>query len=241
MDVVVTVSDKYLWALKPFAYLFNKYWQLPDGAMQKVWVAGYKRPDYELPPNFTFHQIYPVGYPKEKWVDGFVEFMDAVPLSQNFVLLLEDYWLSRKADVGGAFVLANYMEMFPNILRVDLTADRLYAGGARDVGTFDRFDLIEAPGSQYQMSMQAGIWNKGLLKEVFRQLGEHQHSAWDVELEGTSIVNRNAYDMRVIGTRQNLVRYCNGMNNDRQNRVNFSGLSQSDSEYLRDLVPQELL
>jgi hypothetical protein len=234
MDVVVTCSDKYLWALKPFSILFNKYWSHD----QRVIVAGYKFPDFDLPRNFMFYSISSEQYPKEKWVDGMQQFLD-VYRSPYFVLLLEDYWLTRKADVEGVHYMMEYMQTRPNILRVDLTADRLYAGGVKQVDYYHRFDIIEAPRSEYQMSLQAGIWNRELLLKVFDNLPAHMHSAWDVEIEGTIYVNRIHPDMRVVGTRQYPVRYANGMNNASGKRVFFDGMNQDDITLINDTIPSE--
>ncbi len=163
--------------------------------------------------------------PKDRWVNGLLKFLYQYdPL--HFVLLLEDYWLCREVDAKGIQTLIDLMQTRPDILRIDLTADRLYAGDMRDVFYHKRFDIIEAPNSQYQMSLQAGIWNKKLLIEVLEKLSPNNRSAWNVELDGTGIVNSS--DMKVYGTRQNLIRYTNAMNNGRQDEVNFSGLSDDD-------------
>jgi hypothetical protein len=50
MRVYVLTSDKYLPALRPFAWLFTKYWS----STQPVTVVGFSPPTFALPENFDF-------------------------------------------------------------------------------------------------------------------------------------------------------------------------------------------
>ena len=84
------------------------------------------------------------------------------------------------------------------------------------------------------MSLQAGIWNRELLIEILEALPKDKHSAWDVELEGTTIVNNNNY--KVFGTRQNLVRYINGANDANGVQTNFSGATAEDIEIMQKYI-----
>lgn len=206
---LVSASKKYEWCIKPFNYLFEKY--CPNRKIELVFSTA----------------------PKDQWVDDFLKFLYQYEPS-HFVLFLEDFWPCRKVDAEGIDLLCDFMQSRPDILRIDLTTDRLYAGGVRDVETYDRFDLVEAPKSQYQMSLQTGIWNKKLLIEVLEQLPQSHRSIWNVELDGTSIVNGS--QMRVLGTRQNLVRYVNGMNNAKQGEINFNGFSSEDMSVVKALI-----
>jgi hypothetical protein len=232
MKVVVSVSDKYIWCLKPFSYFFNKYWS----ELQDVVVAGYGVPQFELPKNFKFYQIDSYNYPKEKWVDGFLRFLRWIE-DDTFALLLEDYWLCRTVDVTGVSTLNDFMLFNRNILRMDLTADRQYAGGMKDIGYFGHYDIIEAKDSQYQMSLQAGIWNRKLLIDVLDILPVDCRSAWDVELTGTTIVNENK-DIHVFGTRQVPVRYVNAYNNADGINKEMGGFMEEDKNFIQRMLPR---
>lgn len=228
IPVVVSTSDKYLWAISPFSYLFQKYWGGTD-----VYIAGYTVPKFDLPNSFTFYSIATPQYEKEKWVDGFLKFLYQFP-HDYFVLMLEDYWLCRNVDKQGIEILGEMMEDNKDLLRVDLTQDRQFAGGAKHIGYYNRFDILEAPQSQYQMSLQAGLWNKKLLINVLESLPMDLHSAWDVELTGTGIVNSSS--MKVYGTYQCPIRYVNGMNNATSDKINFSGLMEHDIPTVKNLI-----
>ncbi len=234
MKIVVSCSDKYIHALKVFAHFFNKYFVDEDGKMFLVDVAGYNPPtDFKLPDNFNFHSISKVCYPKERWVDGFLEYLDSIP-DTHLLLFLEDYWLCRKVDIKAIRCLLRLIESSPNILRVDLTADRQFAGGVKDIGYIEHLDLIDAKGSQYEMSLQCGIWNKQLLMNILNRLPKENRSAWDVELVGTNYVNDDN-NIRVIGTKQVPVRYVNGFNNAATG-INFYPFSNEDSDVAKQLL-----
>lgn len=218
MKIVVPVYKARHWALRPFSILYNKYWG------DDIDVMCYSTPDdIKLPGNFNIVSVDPIDYPKEKWVDGILIYLKSIT-DNTVVILLEDYWLVRKVDVEGVYTMSNVID--DNVLRVDLTTDRLYAKGVKDVGYVRHYDIIEAPGSEYQMSLQAGIWNRKLLIDVLEELPFDRHSAWDVELTGTGIVNEKG--CRVYGTRQNLVRYVNGANVTTGIQSEFVGATAED-------------
>lgn len=233
MKVVVSVNDSYLWCLPPFAYAFNKYW----GASQEVVVVGYSQPGFSLPENFQYYSIDRYNYPKEKWVDGLMRFLHMFRRNNtHMVLMLEDYWLCRKVDTEGIAILEDYAVSNPNILRLDLTSDRLYAGGMKDVDYCNRFDIVQAKGSPYEMSLQAGIWNINLLMRVLDYLPEDKHSAWDVELEGTTIVNMPDFPGDIVGTRQCPVRYINAYNSTTGFNRDMLGMIDADRESIKPML-----
>lgn len=233
MNVVVFTSDHHNWCLKPFSILFNKYW----GDNQKVDIAGYSEPEFDLPSNFSFHSIAKPQYNKSKWADGVLRFFDKFEM-RHAVVMLEDYWLTRKVDQEDIQSLENFSEsMGNNVLRIDLTADRLYAGECKDYGYWEKFDIVQARYAQYEMSLQCGLWNIKTFIDVLTRLKPQYRSAWDVEINGTTIVHEAGFD--VYGTRQWPVRYCNGLNNATGKKVITSGMTESDIELIMPYVPEE--
>ena len=220
--VLVVTSDRYLWALRPFHYLFDVFWS----TLQPVLVAGYTPPPFPLPPNFQFQSIDPRPYPAEMWSDGLILFLRGLPDS-HVVLMLEDYWLCRRVDTQGVNSLADYIHGKQEVLRMDLTNDRLYAGGMFDVEPWGHYDIIETPpGTPYQMSLQAGIWNRERLLEVL-QPGK---TPWQVEVETGADAMQG---LRVLGTRQSPIRYINAFKSgDAENALNLGGLPQEHADEL---------
>ena len=230
MKIVVTVYEKTHWMLRPFAHLFNKYW---NGSRTPVDVMCYSKPTIQLPTNFRLCSIDPVDYPREKWGDGLMQYLRSI--KDNAVLImLEDYWITRPVDVNGINTLAKIIN--DQVLRVDLTTDRLYAGGMKDMGQISHYDLIEAPGAPYQMSLQAGIWNRELLLEILEKLPYDQRSSWNIEIFGSAIVDKSGY--RVLGTRQWPLRYINGYNDARGANRELTGALEADRNIMLNAIDE---
>jgi len=192
--------------------MMRVYWS----ELQPTIVGGFARPGFELPKSFQFHQISPSEYPVDKWSNALIKFLNEIP-DEYFVMFMEDFWLNRTVDSRGIQTLYEYMQGNPDILRIDLTMDRLYAGGMHSFDTWGHYDLITAPGSPYQLSFQTGIWNKRRLLEVLKP----DWSPWDVEIHGTSVVNEERKDLIVLGTRQNPVSYANVIDKGKWNKSQF--------------------
>lgn len=187
-------------------------------------------PDFDLPKNFRFHQIAPGNFPSNRWSDGMIRFITAMP-DQHFVLLLEDYWLCRKVDRRCVRYAHGFMKDNPDILRFDLTDDRLYTRGMRDVGAMDMYDIIETPHqSQYQFSTQAGIWNKKLLLKLLR----NGKSAWETEIH-----TQPPQTMRVVGTRQRPVRYANAIHKGKLDPYQLKLIGKKHLAYVTKLIPEK--
>jgi len=193
MDILVTCCDKNRWALGPFSHQFNQYW--PN---EFVMVAGYDQPG-NLPDNFNFHSLgRQEDFPAERWSDALLLALSLV--GPYPILMLEDYWLTRDVDTEAVHMLLQYMREHPNVLRMDLTTDRLYAKHIRDAGPLDRLDLIQGTvESEYQLSFQAAIWNASLLRQILQP----GWTPWEAETVGSTLIG----DKLVMGTRQAPVRY----------------------------------
>ncbi|KKL91618.1 hypothetical protein LCGC14_1892880 [marine sediment metagenome] len=225
LRVFVEVSDKYLWTLKPFSYLFNVYWS----TLQPVVIGGYKKPDFSLPDNFEFYQIDEENYPAKKWSDGMLRFFRAYN-DDHFVFMLSDYWLCRTVDIRGVAACHDYIVERPEVLRIDLTDDRLYAGGRKDIGAWGCYDMIETESdTPYQMSTQAAIWSR----KLFLSLLIPGKSPWEVELH-----TRPPESMRVLGTRQMPVRYANAL---LKGSVDWHQLRRIPTEHLNHIKDNEWL
>lgn len=224
MRVIVLTSDSYIHAIRPFAFLFNRYWS----DKQPVVVAGYSPPAFRLPPNFQFVSIgkqedYPIG----KWSDGLIRLLNSIDDS-HFILMLEDYWLSRPVNTEAVRMLYDYARQFRYVLKIDLCGDRLYAGGADlNYGVCGYLDLVKSdPASQYHMSLLTGIWNRELLLR-FLIRGE---TPWQVELEGTPRVRAAAGEVIVLGTRQWPVKHILAHRRGDPSELLLDGLRREDAE-----------
>lgn len=226
--VIITMSDKYIPALRPFAHQFNKYWSKD----QDVLVAGFSKPDFDLPDNFEFYSIgKQEDYPFNKWSNALHDLLEYID-DEAFVLMLEDMWLTRQVNIHVLDVLYRYAIQFGYVLKIDIVGDRLYAFGVDlDYGTVEYIDLIKSmPGSPYHMSLMPGIWRKDNLLKVIIP-GESPH---DLELLGTTRVS-HMQDLLVLGTRQWPLRNCLGLRGGDHTKLNLSGLQEVDVDEMRAL------
>lgn len=225
--IFVTTSDKYISALYPFSYLLNKYW-IPN---PKVVVMGFASPQKKLPDNFSFYSVgNQSDYPFSKWSNALIKFLDVFD-DEAFVLMLEDYWITRPVDTIAVKILYDYILQFKYVVKIDLCADRLYAHGADlDYGTVAYLDLVKSmPGSPYHLSLMAGIWRREhFLKHLIPNESPH-----DVELIGTT---RLSHDQNVIvlGTRQWPVKHILGLRGGDHNTINLKGLKDVDIEEMKN-------
>lgn len=181
-------------------YLWNKYCGLP------ATIAGFTPPNFPLRDGFTFHSIGRMeDYPVNKWSDALIKVLHETP-DEQVLLMLEDAWVTRPVNVGLVAKLADYMSQHPEVLRVDLTTDRLGNSAMQDYASLQWIDLIYTPPpSEYLLSCCAGIWNKAqLLKYLIP--GE---TPWQFELDGSRRANDD--NALVLGTRQLPMRHLFAM------------------------------
>ena len=170
-QVLIVCAEKYYHCLSPFMHQWNKYFGWQDVSMV---VCGF------APVTFCHHQkttFYSLGeqsdWPPGRWSEKLARILDEVA-DEQFILMLEDYWITRPVDVRGVKMLFDYAKQFKNVLKIDLTHDRLYINGGGTflygANTYDNcgyLDLIKSPpATPYQMSLWAGIWNREQMKKV---------------------------------------------------------------------------
>lgn len=200
MKTIVLVADKYLWCLRPFMHLWNKYCGIP------ATIAGFTPPPFPLEAGFTFHSIGAMeDYPVNKWSDALIDVLHETD-DEQVLLMLEDAWVTRPVNVGLVAKLSDYTADHPEVLRVDLTTDRLGNSSMREYASLQWIDLIHTPPpSEYLLSCCAGIWNKTqLLKYLIP--GE---TPWQFEIDGSRRANDG--NALVLGTRQLPMRHLFAM------------------------------
>lgn len=207
MQTVILSSDKGLACVPGMLYQWFKY-----NGFQTIQVAGFTPPPVlgidigETPflslGNFT-------DYPAWRWSNGLWTLLERLPANEDdlVIILMEDYWMTRDINVTAVSIAADYMRYHKDILRMDLTSDRLYGGNIiADLGSFGTVDFFESGASQYQISLQASIWRKSLLRQIIIA----DESPWGFELQGTERWMKDPFfkkGFRIVGTRQWPMRY----------------------------------
>lgn len=164
-------------------------------------VYGFSKPE-KYDEGFPFVSIgkfedYPVGL----YSNGLIKCLEMIE-DDHVIISLEDYWMMRNVNTSGIQSAHYFMQNNPKVVRFDLTTDRLYTDPFRDIGSMDVFDIIESgKNNQYNLSLQASMWDRKLLLSLLQPY----ESPWEVELEGTHRLNSS--DLRVVGTRQWLMKY----------------------------------
>lgn len=200
MIMYCMTSDKHQWLMQGFMHQWHKY--APE---LNVVIAGFTKPNFDLLPGFDFYSIGRFdNYPVDKWSNALIDLLLQTE-DEQVGILLEDYWLIRKADAYAVVLAGVFLEQNPDALRFDLTSDRLYCGAAEDYAFSGIYDIIKAGQSPYQMSLQASMWNKSRLLEILKP----NRSPWDVEHEGTGYLAD--HPMPVYGYRQIPLRYIIAM------------------------------
>jgi len=196
MRIVIYSSDATAWSLRPFAYLFNRYWS----DAQEVAVFGNSPLPFVLPDNFTFTSVGPFQ-PVNEWTTDLRNALDTLD-DDVICLLMDDYWISRKVDTTAAQWMYEYMLQHPDVARFDLCTDRLYAKGITDYTRLGYLDVIKSdPMSYAHFSYQASFWRRATLLDC---LVPHE-SPWDSEIRGDERLRR--LGALVLGTRQAPLRY----------------------------------
>jgi len=191
--ILVTTCDKYIHAVKPYAWLLKKYW--PEHP--EVIVGGFEPPSFKMPPGFTFMSLgKEEDYPLSRWSDAFKKLIDKSE-QEIFIFMLEDMWVIQPVKNDVVDMAYDYMKQFEYVARLDLTGDRLHAGGARLYGKLGYVNLIWSnPDSPYHMSTMPAFWRKEHLMKVLRP-GE---TPWQLELDGTPRLGNLRDSVIVLGT-----------------------------------------
>jgi len=209
MKTVCFTSDNHMWLLRGFLYQWRKY-ALHDGSdLAMLEVAGFTDPHLDVP-------FVSIGkfedYPIDRWSDALIKYLTGI--KDNLVLiLLEDYWLMKPINWRGVLDAVDTMTQNKNILRFDLSSDRMFSKDARYVASTEHLDLCFAKGD-YSLSFQAGIFRRELLLEILRP-GE---TPWQSELNGTARLNETIYS--VLGSYQWPINYMIVMN---KGKIDYEG------------------
>lgn len=198
--VVCITSDPYLWAIKPYAYLFDTFW---NADKPEVFVAGFTPPDFRIPEYFRFLSIDAAPYPTNRWSDALIATLKSID-NDLVLLMLEDYWLCREPDTECIDMLAYFMKENPNVLKIDLTSSHIHrwdnAPEAEDLLSIGHYDIIKSPKLYpYRMSLQSALWNRERLLNILQP----GLTPWQIEMY------YGVPDEIVLGTRQLPLRYAN--------------------------------
>ena len=193
MKVIVSTSDKYEDVLKVYCFLFNKFWS----KNQEVEVVGYKKPSFELPPNFTF---YSMGEDRgtKFWSDDLKEYFEQLD-EKFFIYTMEDNFLTSQTDIEAITKIETILHN--KVGRVDLTDvfTTMSEGVIQPHSLYKEVDglkiYVRGQNAKWRASFPLSIWSKEYLLRV---LEKPNMTPWDVENYGNVISRGDGYD--ILGT-----------------------------------------
>ncbi len=203
MNVICLTSNNYVQMIRPFAYLFNKYWS----AEQPVTILRY---DIRVPRGIgaNFHQTAIGVQENYTWSSGLASWLRyAGP--DMFILLLEDYWLSEPVKIEAVQTAWDYMLATSDIGKIDISGDLLNREHFFYTTVSRTNFVIAGSNTQFQTSIQAAIWRKDFILTWLN----NSESAWQFEKAGTrriiSARKKNKCSDLILGVKPGAVSYIN--------------------------------
>lgn len=247
IPLVVMTTPKTEWCLPGLFYLLDAYSETLVENDYEVMVCGYDETNRDvLPPYGQFLSIGSFSdYPANKWTDSFLVVLKKLEELgvESFMFMLEDYWPTRGIDVEGIKHLHDYSVLKGDILKIDLSLDRLYSDNRfshyfNTEFSIGKFDMIRARQyDQYYMSLWCGIFSTKLLLDLV----EPGMTAQDLELRGTEKLFNAWRDDGVeppvvLGTRQGPIMHDNVVHNG--SAFSFPSPVRVDRDILRSMAKQ---
>jgi hypothetical protein len=142
------------------------------------------------------------------------------------LLVLDDYWLTKQADVIRIQSMANSMAVDQDIDKIDLTNDRI--GFAN---TDYNEDYVRSnQDAQYLTSTQAALWRTIFLQTC---LSDPSWNPWQFELIGTKEVAKRSH--KILGCRIPAIHYANVMLKGEINQQEVNKLSAEDQQSIDEI------
>ena len=180
IKVYIPTCDNYLWLIKPFMFLFNKFW---DDTIEVTYL-GYNPPNFSLPPNCTF-----ISLGKDDNLKHYSDDLRNYFLSiddEYVIITTDDTFMVDYVNINLYNTILKYLTINKNVGRVSLTRD-LATRSHYYLDTVDGVDIVNASNhTQYRISI---IWSM-FKKEFLVKLLQSGRTPWTLETEGT-IQSRN--------------------------------------------------
>lgn len=181
MKIVITTSDRYLHIVPIFCHLFNTYWSKD----QEVEIVGYRKPDIELPSNFTFHSLGDQSGSNKNFGTDLVPYFDKQ--DRRFIWMMEDTFLKAPVKFYQLEV-AQRLSVGPAVGRVSLTSQNYNQYSEHHSWIVDEHIYALPQLSEYRLSTMPAIWKKDFLLQYLIadmnpwafECQPKVHDQWDV-------------------------------------------------------------
>ena len=165
--IFVSTSNDYHRCLLPFAYLFNKFWS----NKQEVVFLGYNKPNFNLPPNFSFKSLGVQRGPKYYSEDLRI-FLQSID-DQYFIYTMEDQFILDYVNLDILNILLDLVKKEESIGRANLTNSifQTHMGkNHQDFKLIDNYNIIEyTQNSSFMITCEWAIWDKNYMLKYLQE------------------------------------------------------------------------
>lgn len=243
LNVYVSTCNGYDVLLKPFYYLFNKFW----GEFQNVVILGYRKPPFELPNNFKFVSLGSEQKNVSDWSTDLRKFFETVN-DDFFIYTVEDSFLLHPINHNIMNTLIEYIEL-PNIGRIALNSfSKNKINEFEEIKNYNNFRIgKQSQTGRYKMAALWSIWSKDYMLKYLQP----NRNPWDAEVKGSEEAKNDGYEViatldeyaitHALGRRKGSGGPYNTINVPLDFRWNdFDHLSLED-KYIKDLINNNII
>lgn len=233
-DVVVPITSKFHWELKPFCHLFEKFW--PG---QSLIILSDKNPGIG---RTTFIKARNEDREWQGQFSGILkQFLQYDFASDFLVILMADYWITEPVKADEISSLVRYMKARPVIMR-----SQIALGVNKNVGAISQqfiqfwgnLSIYGCPDNKPDCfltgSLIPGLWNRKLLMNIL----ETGWNVWETEIELSKRVT--AGRAKSVQVDPALLTYTHNART-RSNKVDLRNFPAKLKKEIREMIPQNFM
>lgn len=211
--LVVTTSDSYSHIVPIWIHLYKKYWNDPN---QRVEIVGYKKPDFEMPDNFSFYSMGEQAGDARNFGTDLRKYFER--LDSLVIWNMEDSFIKGIVDPLG-------IKHAVSVMKEDHLIGRLALGG-NNLNQYSEYydkekhgdEIVQTPQlSEYRLSTQIAIWNKDFLLRYLKP----NMSPWEFECQ-----DKVADEFKNLSFSYPIVAHNEGCRKNDLYKYNFEGVNE---------------
>lgn len=216
------------WLNEPYFFCMNKYW--PEARN----VLSSENPFKDIPHIRPPQSNNPDGIANTSWVDAFHWSLNEI--DDEFILYMHpDYLLYDRPDLKALKYAKNYMEAFPDVLRINVGANYGYADKGVVVEEFDNMQIRECENRNcfHPVSLTPGLWRKSVLMELCDC--EQGYTSWNLESLGMEKFLTTHTHLRSLAMNPEPIKFSNAIYGRQNERLK---LHSNIAEEIRAMLPK---
>jgi hypothetical protein len=231
-------TNKYLWAVRPFLHLFDKYW----GKDATVHLITTRLPSFPLPRELEYSLL-----PAHFFKNGDVEmhhftsahrwFLESMG-DEVFGYFLPDHWIIRPVDVEKVNRLYSYTVAHPDIARMNLGYGIGVSRLAKHLEYYEDLEIAEClPGTnELKISLTPCFFRANLLLDLMQP----NLDPWTAENDATRMLRELYPTYRSVAAWPELVHHVDVCSHVDQNPkyVRFNHIYPEDMEAILPMIPE---